>query len=113
VIKAGTIVIVHLANPTEKFWGVLHELAVPGVTLRGINISSFDDWMAQAVRPGEQTLGLTTMFVPLFRVERIFRDESVGEVESYQQRFAQRVGISVEQYLGISESGDDMAEVPS
>lgn len=113
MIKAGAIVIVHLINPTEKFFGVLQDLAVAGVTLRGINISTFDDWMAQAARPGEQTLGLTTMFVPLFRVERIFLDEAVGEVESYQQRFARRVGISVEQYLGINDRGEDLTEVPS
>ena len=66
------------------------DLGLAGVTLRGINLSSFDDWMAQAVRQGDQTLGLSTMFVPLFRVERIFLDESVGEVESYRQRFAKR-----------------------
>ncbi len=68
MIGPGSLVIVHLVNPTEKFWGVLQELGVAGVMLRGINVSSFDDWMAQAMRPGEQSLGLSTMFVPLFRV---------------------------------------------
>ena len=87
MIRPGALVIVHLVNPTEKFWGMLQELGVAGVMLRGINLSSFDDWMAQATRPGDQTLGLSTMFVPLFRVERIFLDEPVGEVESYRQRF--------------------------
>ena len=117
MIKPGAIVIVHLVNPTEKFWGVLLELAVAGVSLRGINISTFDDWMAQAVRQGEQTLGLTTMFVPLFRVERIFLDESVGEVESYRQRFAKRVGVPVEKYLRATgeavEDEEESTEVPS
>src|SRR6202035_3776926 len=70
VIRAGGLVIVHLITPTEKFWGVLQDLGVAGVTLRGINLSSFDDWMGQAARRGDQTLGLSTMFVPLFRVER-------------------------------------------
>jgi hypothetical protein len=86
------------------------------VMLRGINVSSFDDWMAQASRGGDQTLGLSTMFVPLFRVERIFLDEAVGEVESYRQRFQQRVGVRVERYLGLEEDGDGVeepAEVPS
>src|SRR4029077_9801755 len=87
MIRPGSLVIVHLVQPTEKFWGILQELGVAGVMLRGINVSSFDDWMAQASRPGDQTLGLSTMFVPLFRVERIFLDEAVGEVESYRQRF--------------------------
>jgi hypothetical protein len=119
MIRPGTIVIIHLVNPTEKFWGILQELGLPGVTLRGINLSSFDDWMAQAVRQADQTLGLSTMFVPLFRVERIFLDESVGEVESYRQRFAKRVGVPVEKYLrttgeAVEEDEDeDSTEVPS
>lgn len=117
MIRPGTIVIIHLVNPTEKFWGVLQELGLPGVTLRGINLSSFDDWMAQAVRQEDQTLGLSTMFVPLFRVERIFLDESVGEVESYRQRFAKRVGVPVEKYLRSMdeavEDEEESTEVPS
>jgi len=112
LIRPGALVIVHLINPTEKFFGVLLDLAVAGVTFRGINLNSFDDWMAQAVRPGDQTLGLSTMFVPLFRLERIFLDETVGEVESYQQRFSNRVGVPVESYLGLAGEQDE-PEVPS
>jgi len=116
VIRPGSLVIVHLINPTEKFWGILQDLGVAGVMLRGINVSSFDDWMAQASRRGDQTLGLSTMFVPLFRVERLFLDEAVGEVESYRQRFQQRVGMNVERYLGLHAEegeGDESSEVPS
>jgi hypothetical protein len=113
MIPAGSLVIVHLVNPTEKFWGVLHELGTAGVVLRGINVSTFDDWMAQAARGETQTLGLSTMFVPLFRVERIFLDEAVGEVESYRQRFQRRVGMPVERYLGLEEGGGEGGEVPS
>lgn len=101
-IHPGQIILAHLINPTEKFWGVLEELGVAGVTFRGISVESFDDWVAQAVRSGEPpSLGLSTMFVPLFRVERIFLDEAVGQVESYGQRFERRVGVSVEEYLGL------------
>jgi hypothetical protein len=112
-IEPGAIVIVHVINPTEKFFGVLQDLAVAGVTFRGISLSSFDDWMAQAVAR-EQTLGLSTVFVPLFRVERIFLDEAVGEVESYRQRFLKRVGIPVERYLGLEvPEEEESGEVPS
>jgi hypothetical protein len=113
-IRPGAVVLVHLINPTEKFWGVLLDLGIAGVTLRGINVSSFDDWMAQAARRGDQTLGLSTLFVPLFRVERLYLDEAVGEVESYAQRFRKRVGMPVERYLGLSAAGEaDNDEVPS
>lgn len=113
MIGPGALVIVHLINPTEKFFGVLQDLAVAGITFRGINLNSFDDWMAQAARPGDQTLGLSTMFVPLFRVERVFLDEAVGEVESYRQRFSNRVGIAVERYLEIGRVEGREDEVPS
>jgi hypothetical protein len=118
MIRPGTLVIIHLVNPTEKFWGILQDLGMPGITLRGINLSSFDDWMAQAARKEDQTLGLSTMFVPLFRVERMYLDESVGEVESYRQRFARRVGVPVEKYLrtsgeAVGDEEEDSTEVPS
>ena len=105
----GSIVIVHLVKPTEKFWGLLEALDGTGVVLRGISLSSFDDWMLQARRSGTPSLGLATTFVPMFRVERIFLDEEVGEVESYRQRFARNVGLSVEEFLGLERA----SELPS
>jgi hypothetical protein len=105
-IGAGSLVILHIAQPSEKLWGVLLRLAGEGVTLRGISVSSFDEW-ARGIGRGEPTLGLVTMFVPLFRVERIFLDEQVGEVESYAQRFRRMVGSPVEAYLGMGGGGDD------
>ena len=48
MIRAGSIVIVHLVNPNEKLWGLLQEIGVAGVFLRGINVVTFDDWMVQA-----------------------------------------------------------------
>jgi hypothetical protein len=111
MIRPGSIVIIHLTNPTEKLWGILYDLGVAGVTVRAINLGSFDDWMSQAARRVDQTLGLSTMFVPLFRVERIFLDEPVGAVESYRERFGKRVGVSVEAYLGLPE-GDPEHEAP-
>lgn len=112
MLAPNSIVIAHLVNPTEKFWGVLINLDTSGMTLRGLNVTTFDDWMFQIARQEERTLGLSTMFVPLFRVERIFLDEQVGEVESYRQRFESNVGQAVEPLLGISDR-DFEDEVPS
>lgn len=102
-IDAGSVVIAHLVNPNEKFWGVLERLDPAGVVLRGIGLSSFDDWVREIASGDEPSLGLSTMFVPLTRVERIFLDEQVGQVESYRARFDERVGRSVETYLGLEE----------
>ncbi|MCP4658805.1 MAG: hypothetical protein GY856_25620 [bacterium] len=90
----------HLMNPSEKYWGVLESLAVPGLTLRGINLSSFDDWTRSIACEENPTMGLSTVFFPMPRVERMFLDEQVGEVESLCQRFERRVGMAVEEYLG-------------
>lgn len=100
-LEPGAVVIVHLSAPSEKLWGVLEELGPVGVTLRGINLSSFDEWVVAMATEERPSVGLVTMFVPLFRVERIFLDEEVGEVESYCQRFARRVGRSVHQALAL------------
>ena len=105
-IPPGAAVIVNLANPSEKYWGILGEIGVAGVTLRGIGVQSFDDWTAQAARGEDRTLDLATMFFPLFRIERIFLDEPVGEVESYAKRFEKRVGRRVEEYLGMVDAGE-------
>jgi hypothetical protein len=104
LIRPGSIVLVHVQSPTEKFWGVLLALDAIGLQLRGLNISSFDDWMGQAARGQSPTLGPATMFMPLLRVERLFLDEQIGTVESYSQRFQQRVGLSVEEYLGLTQA---------
>jgi hypothetical protein len=116
MIEPGSLVLVHLINPTEKFWGVLGDLGVAGVTLRGISLSSFDDWVAQAARSEPPSLGLSTMFVPLFRIERLFLDEPVGDVESYRQRFERRVGVPVERFLGLTPGNAEPGpsdEIPS
>ncbi|HVS65087.1 MAG TPA: hypothetical protein VMT85_16465 [Thermoanaerobaculia bacterium] len=101
-MEPGSIVILHLQNPTEKLWGVLERLNEHGITMRGLNLSSFDDWIAQAAaEEGPPAIGLATMFVPMIRVERLFLDEQVGAVESYCQRFERRVGQSVYDHLGM------------
>ena len=77
------------------------------VTFRGLNVGSFDDFLAQAATGDEVLLGFSTIFVPMFRVERIYLDEQVGMVLSYRQRFEGRVGRSVEAYLARPGDGDD------
>ncbi len=107
-IRRGALVLVHLANPTEKFWGTLDRLETVGVTFRGISLDSFEEWVTELARQEASGLGLATMFVPLFRVERIFLDEEVGEVESYRRRFERRVGVKVE---SVARLGGDPEEL--
>ncbi len=111
MLQSGSIVIAHLVNPTEKLWGVLYSIDPSGVTLRGLNVDSFEDWIAQLRREESASIGLATMFIPLFRVQRIFLDEQVGSVEGYSQRFERRLGMKLETFLALDRSDPD--EVPS
>jgi hypothetical protein len=98
---ASSLVILNLVNPKEKFFGVLIALSPAGITLRAINLDSFDDWLRQIAKGDEPNLDLITMFVPLFRVERIFLDEPSGAIKSFAQRFEEVVGMTVHQYLNL------------
>ena len=99
--EPSALIIVNLINPKEKFFGVLTAISPAGITVRAINLDSFEDWLRQLARGDEPNLDLITMFVPLFRVERIFLDEPTGSIKSYSQRFEDTVGMTVHQYLNI------------
>jgi hypothetical protein len=105
-VERGALVVIHLANPTEKFWGVLERLEAVGLTFRGISLDSYEEWVTEVARREPSGLGLATLFVPLFRVERVFLDEQVGAVESYRQRFERRVGASVESFIALGDASD-------
>ena len=99
--EKNALVILNLINPKEKFFGLLTALSPAGITVRAINLDSFDDWVRQVARGEESNLDLMTMFVPLFRVERVFLDEPSGVIKSYAQRFEDAVGASLANYLGL------------
>lgn len=100
-LSEGAPVILYLQGPKEKIWGLLVDLQTAGVVVRGIDLASFDDWMRQEAHGEEQTLGLTTLFYPMARVERMERDETVGPVLSYCDRFAREVGRTIRQALSL------------
>jgi hypothetical protein len=99
--EPNALVLVNLVNPKEKFFGVLRALSAAGVTMRAVNLDSFDDWIHQIARGEESEIEMVTMFAPLFRVERVFLDEPAGAIRSFSQRFEDVVGRSVQEYLGL------------
>ena len=100
-MKKFSAVLVNLQNPREKVWGILLSIQASGITVRGIDLNSFDDW-SRSVSRGETEMGLSTMFLPIHRVERINQDESVGSVRSLADLFKERVGKDVWTYLGLA-----------
>ena len=97
----NALVLLHLTSPKEKFFGVLRSLSAAGVTMRAMNLDSFDDWVRQIARGEESEIEMITVFVPLFRVERVFLDEPAGAIRSYAQRFQDVTGRTIEEYLGL------------
>lgn len=98
-MKPGEIVLVNLVGPREKFWGILHETSPAGVTVRGLALDTLDGWMREVAAGGEPSFFPATVFFPLHRVERLFADESLGEMDSYAEKFRAVVGKDVRDYL--------------
>jgi hypothetical protein len=100
-MEINSIVIVSLASPKEKIWGQLLQLDTKGVTVRGIDLNCFDDFVRQIVGREDCTVGMSQVFYPMHRVERVALDESSGSIPSLSERFHSLVGLSVQEYLGI------------
>ncbi len=100
-MEINSIVILSLTGPKEKIWGQLMGLTTAGVTIRGIELESFDDLLRQIMGQEEATVGLATVFYPIHRVERIALDEPSGSLPSLADRFRGKVGISIQEYLGL------------
>jgi hypothetical protein len=97
-IKQGATVLVVLHSPREKSWGVLDEISAAGIFLRGLDLNAFDDW-TQAVAHDEPFVGLTDLFFPMWRVERLTRDETTEGVPSLAAQFEHRTGRKVEEFF--------------
>src|ERR1017187_2719151 len=103
--RQGVLVITTLTNPREKFWGAILYLSGEGVSLRGVDVASFDD-LASQIKNGEPfTSGV--VFFPMHRVERMELDLPEGNLLSLAQRFAEKTGqdpapLLVSEFLGSS-----------
>jgi hypothetical protein len=72
---------------------MLDEITSAGVFLRGLDLNAFDDWISAIVHE-EPFIGLGSLFFPMWRVERIARDETTGEVPSLREQAEHRTGRS-------------------
>src|SRR5678816_2934938 len=77
-MKTNSIVVVNLQSPKERFFGRLIEISTSGVTVRGIDLNSFYDWINHVNSHEESGVQPTTIFFPLHRVEKIILDEGIG-----------------------------------
>jgi hypothetical protein len=98
-MELNSIVVVSLHTPKEKVWGVLLSMNPSGITIRGIDLNSFDHFVRQVNEPENERIGLPTVFFPMNRIERICLDESSGSIPSMAEIFQRKIGRSLSEYL--------------
>ncbi len=97
------ITVVSLHSPKEKVWGLLLGIDQTGIWIHGIDINSFDDWSRQVALQKEASMGLSTMFFPMIRVEKIIKDDDVGSIKSFSSIFFERTGFNVKDFVKVSD----------
>jgi hypothetical protein len=105
--QPGTMVVVTLSNPREKLWGAILALSPEGLSLRGIELASFEDLVA-LVKDGEP-FSLGVVFFPMHRVERMELDLPDGNIPSLSQRFAAKTGLDPANMLTARDATQERA----
>ena len=89
--QAGTMVVVTLGNPREKFWGAVLALTPQGLSLCGIELASFEDLVSMVKEAEPFSPGV--VFFPMHRIERVELDLPDGNIPSLSQRFTTKTGL--------------------
>jgi hypothetical protein len=89
--QPGAVVLLTLSNPREKFWGAILGLTAQGLSLSGIELGSFDDFISMIKAGDPASSGV--VFFPMHRIERVELDLPDGNVPSLSQRFASKTGL--------------------
>jgi len=87
----GASVIATLANPRERFWGMILALAPAGSSTSGVELAPYED-LTVMVRDGEVSTP-AVVFFPMHRIERMELDLPDGSLPSLSQRFFSRTGL--------------------
>lgn len=90
-IETGECVILVLHTPREKLLGILYEIGPAGIFVRAIDLEYFDDWCA-SISSGEPFLPMSDYFIPMWRIERLTRDEGTSGTYSLSEQFKKRTG---------------------
>lgn len=95
----GALVLITLNSPREKFWGAVLEVNPAGISVRGVDLNSFDE-VTGMLRSDEHVMA-ATVFFPLNRLERMELDVNNGPIPSLAERFHSKAGRSAAQFLGV------------
>ncbi len=99
-LAPGAAILLYMREPQEKMWGVLRRLDATGVTIEGLDLGSFDNWLTQIDHDGDDAIsGPSIVFVPIGRVEKILLDTPSGALPSLVQRVERRAGCSLAELI--------------
>ena len=96
-LEPGESVILVLHTPREKLIGILDEINAAGVFVRAIDLGYFDDW-CQSIAAGEHFLPMSDYFLPMWRLERMMRDEGSEGAAAMAEQFEQRTGRPLSEF---------------
>ncbi len=108
--RPGSMVLLTLGNPREKFWGAILALTPQGLSLAGIELGSFEDLVSMIKAGDPSSSGV--VFFPMHRVERVELDAPDGDIASLSQRFTAKTGLDPASVLtarlaaGFNPGGD-------
>lgn len=97
IFVPGAPVLMTLSAPREKFWGAIITISAAGVSIRGIGLESFEDFVRQ-VRDGDSVTA-SAVFFPMHRIERMELDERNGDMPSMYERFKVKCGHDATEFL--------------
>ncbi len=99
-MKKGNVVVVNLQNPREKVLGILLEINTAGITIRGIDVHSFNDWTNSFLNENnELVITPSTVFFPMHRVLSCYVDEDSGSVPSFSTQFKMKTSRNLKEIL--------------
>jgi hypothetical protein len=98
--------VVTLGNPRDKFWGMILALAPEGLSVSGIELASFEDFILM-VKDGEP-FSAAVVFFPMHRMERIELDLPDGNLPSLSQRFSAKTGHEPAELLSSARPGKNV-----
>ncbi|MGO8796808.1 MAG: hypothetical protein ACLQLC_18450 [Candidatus Sulfotelmatobacter sp.] len=106
----GSIVVVTLGNPRDKFWGMILALAPEGLSMSGIELAGFEDFVLM-VKDGEP-FSPAVVFFPMHRIERIELDLPDGTLPSLSQRFSSKTSLNPGVVLGSASVSSSSFRAP-
>ena len=99
-MKSGSIIILNLQDPREKLIGKLLAISPSGITIKGVDVNSFNDWMKQFThKQTTTTIFATTVFFPMHRVVSCYLDENMGDAPSFSSQFRERTNQKITEVL--------------